>query len=175
MSVPQAAAVYFAAGPFPAAETPVISAQFTTDGWRVAGGQPVSHAALVALRGRAVIAVTLTAGGRSADFQLDELVGRMRPVDAAFADGDSAREVLDAWVVKLCLFGALESEHYIEVRADEPGWARAVCRTHGFEHITPCRGYATEAAAIAGAQECDDAQRRGRPSVAARSALAAAN
>src|SRR5215471_11007981 len=107
MSVPQAAAAYFAAGPFPAAGPPVISGQFTIGGWQLADGQPVSHGALVALRGRAITAVTLTAGCRSADFQLDELVGGMRPVDAAFADGESAPEVLDVRVVKLCLFGAL--------------------------------------------------------------------
>lgn len=160
MSVPAVAATYFTAGPFPGTSTPLITGQFGAGGWRAASGWPVSHAELVALRGQGVIAVTLTVGGRAADFQLSELVGLMRPVDAAFADGDDAPDVLDARIVRLCLFGVLESEHYIEVHADEPGLARVVCRSHGTEHVARCRGYATEAAAIAGAEKCDDARRR---------------
>ena len=170
MSVPAAAAAYFAAGPFPVADTPLITGQFGAGCWRAAPGRPVSHAELVALRGQGVIAVTLTAGIRAADFQLSELVGQMRPVDAAFADGNDAPAVLDARIIRLRLFGVLESEHHIEVRAGEAGWARAACLTHGTEHVTRCRDYATEAAAITGAQQCDDAWRRGRrtrPSLAA--------
>jgi hypothetical protein len=159
MSVPAVAAAYFAAGPFPATSTPLITSQFGAGGWRAASGRPVSHAELVALRGQGVIAVTLTAGSRAADFQLSELVSLMRPVDAAFADGGGVPDLLDTRIVRLCLFGVLESEHCIEVHADEPGWVRVVCRTHGTEHAARCRGYATEAAAIAGAEECDDGLR----------------
>jgi hypothetical protein len=155
MSTPTRAAAYFATGPFPATATPVITSCFGPGGWWAASGQPVSHAELVALRGHGVTAVTLKAGGRAAGFQLSELVGGMRPVDAAFADGEDAPELLDTRVVKLCLFGALESEHYVAVCADEPGWVRVVCRTHRTAYLTRCRDYATEAAAIAGAQECE--------------------
>jgi hypothetical protein len=177
MSVPAVAATYFATGPFPADGTPLITGQFGPDGWQAASRQPASHATLVTLRRRGVTAVTLTAGGRAADFQLSELVGPMRPVDAALADGDDPPEVLDARLVRLCLYGVLESKHHIEVHADEPGWARVVCRTHGTEHVTRCRDYATEAAAIAGAQECDDTCRRGRSKrpVPSPAALPAAN
>lgn len=79
MSVPAVAATYFTAGPFPVTSTPLITGQFGACGWRAASCRPVSHAELVALRGQGVVAVTLTAGGRAADFQLSELGGLTAP------------------------------------------------------------------------------------------------
>src|SRR2546423_666432 len=72
-----------------AAHHPVIAEVFRPrKGWLPCPAhRRVSHSELVALRQAGVTGVQLLAGGHRPDFTMDELVGRMSPLDAEMTDG----------------------------------------------------------------------------------------
>jgi hypothetical protein len=91
--VPPVVRDYFTSHPLAASrlerEHPIITAQYRPGrGWtRYPIRKRVSRTWLLKMRGEGATSVQLTANGRAADFTIEEIVGRMRRVDAAMADG----------------------------------------------------------------------------------------